>query len=340
MIVVNMMLSKRTGGIENSFLNYCRCLLMKGHEVHAIIAPSAAVQSNVDEMTGIHLYQLKNYNEWDVFATWKLSRILKSIQPDVVLVHANRAMALSKPLQKKLKIISVVHNYSIKRALKFKYVITTTQDLRKNIQLASNVNPAIFVLPNTVQAPKQVYHKEIIEPAVIGTFGRFVKKKGFDVFIHALALLKNEGIRFNAILAGIGEEEKNLRSLCLSLGLDKQLSFRGWMQPQDFFSEIDIFCLPSLHEPFGMVLIEAFSYEKPVVSTLTEGPNEIAQHQFNALMVKKTDAHDLAKKLRQLISNPALGRQLAINGKQTYLKYYELEVVAEKLDRILKTVKK
>ena len=106
--------------------------------------------------------------------------------------------------------------------------------------------------------------------------GRFVAKKGFDVFIAALGRLRSQGVPFRAVLAGDGPERGGARTArgrtrpCRSIGLP------GWVDDKrTFFAGVDVFCLPSHHEPFGIVLIEAMAQAMPIVSTDSEGPSEI-----------------------------------------------------------------
>ena len=384
MIIINMMLSQGRGGIENTFINYCRCLLNINHEVHAIIAKNAAIERDLSQLKGIQIHYLNNLGPWDFWAKWRLKKIVQSIQPDIILAHANRAMSLGMKLQQRNTMIAVAHNYSMKQVTRFKQIITVTQHLKEAIQATSKNEHSIFVLPNMIDVPPPEKHvnavstitvsrqtpslraqakqsmvgnseqldgfactrkngmKTLVAPEkssnktpVIGALGRFVRKKGFRCYLEGLAILKARGISFKAVLAGNGEDETKLKALASTLRLDNHLIFKDWMNIHDFFNGIDIFCLPSLHEPFGIVLIEAFAHEKPTVCTMTEGPSEIAEDKYNVLMIQKNDAHDLADKLEILIKDKLLAQQLAEHAKQTFLQQYTLAVVAEQLESIL-----
>jgi glycosyltransferase involved in cell wall biosynthesis len=62
------------------------------------------------------------------------------------------------------------------------------------------------------------------------------------------------------------------------------------------------------------VLLEALSYQLPVVSTDTEGPNDFLRDGENALVVPKGDASALAQGLRRLLRDHALADRLAVAG--------------------------
>lgn len=329
------MLGKGKGGIENSFLNYTRCFLMNNHQVHVIISPSAAIEIDIKKLKGIHLHYLKNFGKWDVLAKIKLKKILRSIQADVVFAHANRALSFTKKLQKNYRIIGVVHNYSIKQAVCFRNIITVNHHLKTLITAKCPTNTSIAVLSNVTKVPSLKHRVNVNSVPVIGVLGRFVEDKGFDYFIKALVLLKKRNIAFNAILAGSGEQDKILKRLVDIYGLHDEVEFPGWVSQDMFFNQIDLFCLPSLNESFGIVLIEAFSYAKPVVSTNTQGPTEIIQDGINGLLVEKNNEYALADKLELLIKDKVYANVLARNGKQTFLEQYTFDVIAQQLERII-----
>src|SRR5262249_15023020 len=152
---------------------------------------------------------------------------------------------------------------------------------------------------------------------IIGTRGRFVAKKGFDVFITALARLRQSGVGFHAILAGDGPERGALERLAAELGLSDVLRFPGWVTDKAaFFSGIDVFCLPSLHEPFGIVLIEAMAHARPIVAADSEGPMEILRDGDDAIIVPRGDPDRLAKALATLSADSDRAARLAAHAYQ------------------------
>jgi len=145
--------------------------------------------------------------------------------------------------------------------------------------------------------------------------GRFVPKKGFDVFIRSIAELRKSGIEFRAVIGGTGDEENNLKKLASELELDSCLEFIGWVEDKEkFFADLDVFVLPSLHEPFGIILLEAFAYKKPVVVTDSEGPSEIAKNESDALIVPKGDHIAMSAAIMRLCKDKELTKIIAENG--------------------------
>lgn len=341
------MLSKGLGGIEQALVDYCEALKMEGHKVSAIISPASPIKASLLPL-GVNILEVKNFSKWDIFAKKYIKKIMGQLAPDAVIVHGNRAASLVKKkgirgkgeakfLSPSLSfpfsllsypIIGVTHNYSIKPQIGLDAILATTNDLKNTVIKAGQPENTVFKLPNMVRIvnslsfmvgsetksnykPQTTHDKRLR----IGTMGRFVKKKGFDVFIRAIGHLKGQGLEFKAVIGGGGEEEASLKDLASNLNLGAEIEFIGWVKDKkQFFDSIDIFVLPSLHEPFGIILLEAFAYKKPVIVTDSEGPSEIASDGVDAIIVPKGDSAAMANAIMQLAKNPELAEKLAQNG--------------------------
>lgn len=338
MHITNIMLSKGSGGIEQAFLDYCDGLLRRGHRVTAITHPNARVNATMDFM-GIRPLHLGNMGEWDALAMWRLRRKLKKLGPDVVITHTSRAFALSHIAARGIcPVVGVAHNYNkrVARLAKAAGIFAITHDLIQHL-INVGVSPEkIYHIPNMVKCDALPQRRTVNAVPVIGSMGRFVAKKGFDVFIDSLQILKEQGHHFTAVLGGDGEEERNLKKRAKAAGLRDILTFTGWVEDkQSFYTGIDIFCLPSTHEPFGIVLLEAFTYGTPVVSTLTEGPRDIITPNFDALVALPGSAKELADQLGQLLTNPPQRAQLAANAFVKAKTSYSLQSVSERIESAL-----
>lgn len=334
MHIVNIMLAKKGGGIEQAAVDYCEALKDLGHRVTAIIYPGSWAEKQLHAL-GISTVSLFNLSEWDVIAWVRLTRIINSLAPDAVIAHANRATGLSLRAFKKRKfpLIGVVQNYSTRRYNAVDAVFTTTYDLMATLAKQGIAEEKIFHIPNMVKCRELPHRDPRHTPPVIGAIGRFVKKKGFDVYIHALALLKERGIAFKAVLGGMGDEENALRAFAREKELDNVLTFVGWVDDRKaFYTGIDIFCLPSLHEPFGIVLLEAFAHGVPIISTNSEGPKDIITPNYDALIVEKGDAVKLAEALEKLLKDPTYCDSLAANGFAKVKTRYSLDVVGKSIE--------
>ena len=326
------------GGIEQAIVDYCEALRHSGHEPVAIVHPRAEMLGSLKAL-GISVHTLPNLGAWDPFAIFRLKRLLKRLAPDICIAHGNRAVSLLKAARARMT-VGVMHNYKINCEV-MDFVFYPTQDLLRHVR-AKNIKPEYFYcVPNMVRVARDAPARLRHSPPVVGAMGRFVSKKGFALFIEALAELKARGVAFRAILAGDGEEASQLKALSQERGLQDILKFTGWVDDkQAFFDAVDIFCLPSSHEPFGIVLLEAMAQALPVVATDSEGPSEIIHSGVDGMLVAKNDPVLLAEALASLLSDRQHADLLARNAYDTVKNIYALEVVAHKLDLALQSIRR
>ena len=343
MHVAIAMLGKGAGGIEQAFVDHCEALRARGNRITAIVAPGAQAEAGLARL-GFAPRRLSNLGEWDPLAAWRLRRFLSADAPDVVLTHGGRAFALArKAVAGKLPLVAVAHNYaaSVGRFVDADGVLAITADLATHLVGLGIQATRIHRVPNMIRCPASPPSRPARrQPPVVGSLGRFVAKKGFDVFIDALAILKGRGIGFSALLGGGGAEDAALRARAAAAGLDDQLRLPGWIADRDaFYQDIDIFCLPSLHEPFGIVLLEAFARGVPVVATASEGPRDFLADGSDSLVVPIGNAVALADALARLIADPALAEDLAARAFAKARDEFAMDKVGARLEAALRAAR-
>jgi glycosyltransferase involved in cell wall biosynthesis len=120
------------------------------------------------------------------------------------------------------------------------------------------------------------------------------------------------------------------------LQLQQQITFAGWYDdPNRFFQEIDILCMPSRQESFGLVLIEALAQAVPVITSDAPGPVDIAAAGDNALVVPIDNVAALARAIETLIDNEELALRMGRRGQDSVRATYSFDVVARRLDDAL-----
>jgi glycosyltransferase involved in cell wall biosynthesis len=339
MYIVNILFSRGGGGIEQAFVDYCEGLQHRGTRVTAIVFPGSIVGARLKALD-IPIVAMRNLGEWDPIASYRLRKHLQALKPDIVIAHANRAYGIGERAARGiLPVVAVAQNYHTRRFTHADAVFATTHDLIAHLVTQGVPEDRVYHVPNMVTCRALPQRGERHDPPIIGAMGRFVAKKGFAVFIDALSILKARNYAFKAILGGKGEESDKLKHKSHHLGLDGILSFPGWIENKsDFYTHIDIFCLPSLHEPFGIVLLEAFAYGAPVVATDSEGPCDITTPHYDALIVKMGSASEMADAIGTLLDNPHLASELAANAFAKIKMRYSPEVVCEKIEQSCKEI--
>ena len=310
MRIINVMVSKTLGGVEQAFLDYNAALSLGGHQVLAV----AHKKNKLTEQLNKQNIEVKfiNFNHLNYFLVFSLYKNFKKFAPDIIITHSKKAIPILRIVANLLKVplVGVSHNPKYKLVNRCDAIFSITQ-YQKDVFINKGF-PAekIFVIPNCIGSEVPYNKKTWHNPPVIGTMGRFDPVKGFGTYLQALALLKQQNISFRAVLGG-GKQEaypkeyEKLLSIIQENDLQETVNLIGWVTDKEkFYNGIDIFALPSKHESFGIVLLEAMTSSTPLITSDAEGPSEIfAQHQDCAYMFTKENPQDLAQKLKYALEH-------------------------------------
>lgn len=150
---------------------------------------------------------------------------------------------------------------------------------------------------------------------VIGTVAFLIPRKGVDVFIELANELKEiSNLKF--LIVGEGPLENELKQKVADLKLTNQVKFLGYTEDVlSLMHGMDIFCLFSNKEPFGLVVIEALSQGVPVIASNIDGIREIFQEDQEGFLVDPKDLKTLKSKTLQLIENKELRELMGQQGK-------------------------
>ncbi|MFC1678613.1 glycosyltransferase [Elusimicrobiota bacterium] len=136
--------------------------------------------------------------------------------------------------------------------------------------------------------------------------GRIEEQKGIQHLIGAMGILKRDfpGVRLT-IVGPVDEGGEKILASIEKMGLAEEVQYEGVCPNKNLPSLIndhDILVSPSLFETLGLTIIEAFACGKPVVATMSGGPQETINERVG-LLVNKADANALAAGLRYVMDN-------------------------------------
>jgi glycosyltransferase involved in cell wall biosynthesis len=171
---------------------------------------------------------------------------------------------------------------------------------------------------------------------LIVSISRHAPRKGLDVLLRALALLRERGVRFRAQLPGDGPVHGGLRRLADQLGVSEHVEWPGFVpDPLPYLRECEVFVLPTLAEDSGsMAVLEALQAGAPIVCSGVDGLPEDLTHEHDALLVPPSDPQALANAIARLLADRDLGRRLSRNARATYEARFTPERAAADLARV------
>jgi glycosyltransferase involved in cell wall biosynthesis len=143
--------------------------------------------------------------------------------------------------------------------------------------------------------------------------GQFIHRKGIFQLLDALSGLKNE--RWSLLLVGDGPLQGEIKKRIEAQGLSDRVVLTGFKEKEElakFYSVSDIFVLPSLREPYAIVISEALASGVFVVASRYDGAAWDLIEQRNGIIVDPTDAIGLREGIRKalkIVQNPAFNRE-------------------------------
>ena len=161
--------------------------------------------------------------------------------------------------------------------------------------------------------------------------GQLIRGKGVDVLLHALAKVRTH---YECAIFGDGSHRTACERLSSKLGLNRHVSFHGYVHPNDltrFYGEASIFVMGSLWpEPFGMAGPEAMRYGLPVIAFDAGGIREWLTDGENGFLVAWKNVDLFAARLEQLLRDKNLARKLGTCAFETVQRYDS----ARQIDRL------
>jgi len=156
--------------------------------------------------------------------------------------------------------------------------------------------------------------------------GRLSIEKGLDDLLHACALLDFD---YELTLVGSGPLEAQLRARA-----NPRVKFVG---PQargtlgSIYAQHDVFCIASVSEPFGMVVLEALVCGLPVIGTRVGGIPVMVRDGLNGFLVPPRDPRALADALTRIGRDETLRAHLAAQTRHSVLPRFAWDAIAEQI---------
>lgn len=155
-----------------------------------------------------------------------------------------------------------------------------------------------------------------VDPTVLFC-GRMVYQKGPDLLVEAIPYVLRFYPHAKFVFVGDGELRDQVESRAHQLEVSHATRFVGHKtggELSDLYKAVDAVCVPSRNEPFGIVVLEAWSSGKPVIATKSGGPDEFVWHEVNGLKVYP-HPESIAWGIGTLFTNFEWARWMGGNGR-------------------------
>lgn len=318
-----------------------------GVTVHTLDVQDNVMKRNSDKGKLEYLNKLK-----------RVRTLIKEIKPDILHAHYASSYGLFGAIANyRPYIISVwgsdiydfpvkspIHKFIIKHNLKKADYILSTSNVMK-VETQKYTNKPIQVTPFGVNISKFTPNKIEKHEIIIGTIKTLEEKYGIQYLVKAFKEVKerNEELNIKLRIGGTGSQEDYLKELTKKLSIDDDVSFLGFVNPDDVvreFQNFDVAVFPSTldSESFGVAAVEAEACGIPVVVTDIGGLMESTKPNVTSLVAKKKSVEDLAEKIEMLVKNKELRIKMGNDARKFVEENYNLEENFKQVDEIYKSV--
>ena len=190
--------------------------------------------------------------------------------------------------------------------------------------------------------------RELMEDGriIIGTFGRIVEWKRYDLVVEAMKKLTDSGctnwrllIVGDASVDGSQQYYHDLMHKVLDYGLEHQVDFYGYSPaPLEVMKECDLTINFSLNEPFGRVIIESMLAGTPVIVSDSGGAPEIIHHTDGGLIVPDGNVDALSEAIRSIYDGRVNHEELASSGYRNVMREFHMKTIARKVEQSYETL--
>ncbi len=210
-------------------------------------------------------------------------------------------------------------------------------------QLHPEITPHSSLIYNGLEAPPLPSGPAPSDAARVLCLGRFTKEKGFDLALAAFASVPDRSPAARLVMAGDGPERPNLEQQATDMGITDRVQFLGWVSPDKVTPLIrtaTVVVVPSRHEGFSLVALEAALMGRPVVATRVGGLPEVVVHQETGLLVEPEDTKGLAEAIAFLLAHPDAATQMGRAARRRAIDVFGWERCVDSYDMLYRKLVK
>ena len=294
--------------IEQDRFDFYFCSLGKG----------GAAESEIIAVGGRAICLNEDYKIGSIRTFFKVVGLIKRIKPDVV--HCSGAEA-------------VFYGVLAARLLKVKMVVAEEIGIPNPSRITENIFRVIYFLAHKAVGESALVCDELsriyaVSPKKINVIHNFIDCRANDIsrkaptdcliflsvsrlepvkniegVLDALGVLRDQGYRFVYRILGDGSDFERLKKIASDLSLSEMVTFYGYVEdPSKHYSDADLFIMNSHSEGFSNSLLEAMSYNIPVISTKVGGAVDIIENAVNGWLINIDDVAMLIDAIKSFYS--------------------------------------
>ncbi|WP_201625789.1 glycosyltransferase [Psychrobacter immobilis] len=222
-------------------------------------------------------------------------------------------------------------------------IVTVCEYANKRKFLSPYKNKLRNPIPNGVPIPKLLNKNEITElrkqlgidnTEIVGIcVSRITLEKGYLVLAEALKKIDREDNKFTLLIVGDGDEDNSIKVSYSKLKYIK-VRFIGYVESvNDYLSISNFFIFPTFHENLSNALIEAMSYQLPIIATSVGGNTEVVE-KGGGVLTRANDVDSLASSIKEFVNDPDFISEIGIKARNNIIDNYSVAKMVKSWERL------
>ena len=281
--------------------------------------------------------QARRSSRWMLFSHLGLARVQAYLPtamqvPYAVFLHGVEAWKPLRPSERT----------ALRRAALRIANSQTTADrfLRRNPEVG-RVDVCPLALPPTAPGPGSPPAEDpdmLPSALIVGRMDSRERYKGHDQLLEVWpgVIARVPGARLTIV--GEGDDAPRLRSVAAARGLDRHVTFVGFLSPERLdaaYRAASVFAMPSRGEGFGLAYIEAMSHGLPCIGSTDDAAAEVIADGETGFLVPQSDRTALTQRLVLLLTDASVRVRMGLNALRTVRERYTFDRFASRLESLI-----
>jgi L-malate glycosyltransferase len=281
--------------------------------------------------------------------------IIKKEKISLIHSHHRWSTFLSLPISKLLRIPLITTCHSLHEGKSFlsvwgDHIISVSNHVKNNLVNDFHVdNKMITVIPNGINIPElgappanpPFPFLEKSTTIKIAHVARLSIEKNQECLLHALKLLVTQHPDVLLVIFGAGNCETKLKNLTQQLGLSAHVVFAGQVDNiPEIFPFIDFLVLTSFTEGMPLCVLEALSFEKPVVSTDVGDIPSLVVEDVSGKLAPSNNPQAFASAMAFMIEHKEEAIKMGKNGRKIIIDNFSVAHMAKETEKVYNEIVK
>jgi glycosyltransferase involved in cell wall biosynthesis len=354
------------GGAQENTLYTCEHLDKNKFDVFLICGKGGILDNKTKNIKTYFIKKLirEIHPFHDLFAFFKIYKILKEEKPTIVHTHSSKAGILGRWAAYFAKVPIIIHtfhgfgfhdyqNYFIRKIyilaeqitekITTKFIAVSHDNVSKGLKNKIGNNEKYIVIRSgiklqnyqiVIDTEKKKKELGITDEKVVGMIACFKPQKAPLDFVKVAKLVINEKPNTKFILVGDGILKNKIEQLIEKLNLKNQFILTGWRHDtNELLKTLDVFVLTSLWEGLPRVIVEAMASGIPVVATYVDGTKEIIQEGLTGFVTYPHEIEKMAERILRLLNNQELSKNFSIEAKKR-ISEFDIDLMVSQQEKL------